>query len=305
MSIPSSPLPSDSSSSDEQQASSSSSPPLENDTVAGNEGVAVVESIGPNVTNLRPGQWVVPQRPVGLGTWRTHAVVDSSAVRPISQDIPVEYAATLSVNPCTAYRLLVDFSQLQAGDVLIQNASNSAVGQAVIQIAASKGIKTINIIRNRPDFAETVEYLKSLGGDIVITDEYLKSAAFKTLTEDLPKPKLALNAVGGKSATDMARHLAKGATCVTYGGMSREPVTLPTGMLIFNDVQFKGFSLPKWVEENGLDEYSRTLDAVFRMVLNGELKWQVKRERFSSLPDFLRKGQLGEYTVGKRVFMFQ
>ncbi len=35
------------------------------------------------------------------------------------------------------------------GCTVIQNASNSAVGQAVIQIAAALGLKTINIIRDR------------------------------------------------------------------------------------------------------------------------------------------------------------
>lgn len=36
-----------------------------------------------------------------------------------------------------------------AGHSLIQNAANSGVGQAVIQIAAARGIKTINVLRDR------------------------------------------------------------------------------------------------------------------------------------------------------------
>lgn len=35
------------------------------------------------------------------------------------------------------------------GDTVIQNAANSGVGQAVIQIAAARGINTINVIRDR------------------------------------------------------------------------------------------------------------------------------------------------------------
>lgn len=38
---------------------------------------------------------------------------------------------------------------VSVGCTVIQNASNSAVGQAVIQIAAALGLKTINIIRDR------------------------------------------------------------------------------------------------------------------------------------------------------------
>ena len=35
------------------------------------------------------------------------------------------------------------------GDTVIQNGSNSAVGQCVIQLAAAWGLKTINVVRNR------------------------------------------------------------------------------------------------------------------------------------------------------------
>lgn len=38
---------------------------------------------------------------------------------------------------------------LRAGDSVIQNAANSGVGQAVIQIAKASGIKTINVVRDR------------------------------------------------------------------------------------------------------------------------------------------------------------
>lgn len=43
-------------------------------------------------------------------------------------DIPAEYAATIGVNPCTAYRLLRDFVTLREGDSVIQNGANSQVG---------------------------------------------------------------------------------------------------------------------------------------------------------------------------------
>ena len=34
---------------------------------------------------------------------------------------------------------------------------------------------------------------------------------------------------------------AKGGVLVTYGGMSKEPVTIPTGLLIFKDIQLRGY----------------------------------------------------------------
>lgn len=57
----------------------------------------------------------------------------------------------LNVNPCTAYRMLKDFIPLKTGDTVIQNGSNSAVGQMVVQLCKIWGIKSVNIVRNRSD----------------------------------------------------------------------------------------------------------------------------------------------------------
>ena len=50
-----------------------------------------------------------------LGTWRTKLVANASQFTRISQDIPLQMAATLAVNPTTAYRMLRDFVKLEAG----------------------------------------------------------------------------------------------------------------------------------------------------------------------------------------------
>ncbi|XP_025712712.1 enoyl-[acyl-carrier-protein] reductase, mitochondrial isoform X2 [Callorhinus ursinus] len=117
--------------------------------VGGNEGVGQVVAVGSSVTGVKPGDWVIPAS-AGLGTWQTEAVFSEEALISIPRDLPLQSAATLSVNPCTAYRMLMDFEQLQPGDCVIQNASNSGVGQAVIQIAAALGLRTVNVVRDRP-----------------------------------------------------------------------------------------------------------------------------------------------------------
>ncbi|XP_078666116.1 enoyl-[acyl-carrier-protein] reductase, mitochondrial-like [Branchiostoma floridae x Branchiostoma belcheri] len=221
-------------------------PPLP--AVGGNEGVGEVVSVGSQVSDLHPGDWVIPADS-GWGTWRTHAVCPASELRKIPNDIPLEAAATLAVNPCTAYRMLTDFQHLQPGDTIVQNGANSGVGQAVIQIAAARGLVTINVVRNRPDRASYFElemYLKGLGGHYIITEEGLRKQDFRDIFKRLPRPKLALNCVGGKSATEILRHLETGGTMVTYGGMSRQPVTVPTGSLIFQDIKVVGYWMTQW-----------------------------------------------------------
>lgn len=74
--------------------------------------------------------------------------------------------------------------------------------------------------------------MTSLGADEILTeDEIRKTQIFKT--KKLSSPKLALNCICGQNALEVLRHLAHGGTMVTYGGMSREPLTVPTSALIF------------------------------------------------------------------------
>ncbi|XP_010217683.1 PREDICTED: trans-2-enoyl-CoA reductase, mitochondrial [Tinamus guttatus] len=135
------------------------------------------------------------------------------------------------------------------GDSIIQNAANSGVGQAVIQIAKASGIRTINVVRARPDLPKLVERLVSLGADHVITEEMLRKPDMNDIFKSTPKPRLALNCVGGKSATEMLRHLQRGGTMVTYGGMAKQPVTVPVSAFIFKDVKLRGFWMTQWKKD--------------------------------------------------------
>lgn len=141
------------------------------------------------------------------GTWRSHRVCDVTDLIKVRNDIPVEYAATIASNPSTAFRLLSDFVTLKKGDTIIQNAANSMVGVCVNQIAKHKGINVINVVRERPadQQQQLVKKLNSVGAEIIITEEQLASS---TGIGKLPKPVLAINSVGGKSATNIARTLA-------------------------------------------------------------------------------------------------
>lgn len=254
--------------------------------VAGNEGVAVVTAVGADVTNVKVNDRVIPTQ-AGFGTWRNKAVAASADVVKISDKIKIEDAATLAVNPATAYRLLADFATLKSGDVVIQNGANSAVGQAVIQLAALRGIKTINVVRDDGDYDVTNEHLKSLGATVVVTADYLGSAKFKELISDLPAPKLALNCVGGKSSLELAKALGKKGVHVTYGGMSKEAVAVGTGSLIFHDITLKGFWLSEWVKQSSVDERVAMLNELASLVEAGKLRTWIQTYKFADFDDAL------------------
>jgi len=256
-------------------------PPLP--AIGGNEGVAEVAEKGKDVTELKVGDWVLPCNP-GFGTWRTHAVCDAEAVMQIDKGIPAEAAATIAINPCTAYRMLHDFKKLSPGDVVIQNGANSAVGLAVIQLAKHMGLKTINVVRDRPDLTQLTARLKELGADVVVTEESISTSTSSQFASQLGSPVLGLNCVGGKSASEIARLLADRCPMVTYGGMSRKPVTVPTGKLIFNDIILRGFWLSRWTAEHTKKERKEMIDEISKLIRAGKFQVSVERvpfDRFS------------------------
>ena len=134
------------------------------------------------------------------GTWRSHTVEDEDFWIPIRNDIPAIVAATIMINPCTAYRMLLDFVTLKPGDWLVQNGSNSGVGQAVIQIAKTMGVKTVNIVRDRADVDLLKAKLTAMGGDLVLTEEELRATQVPSSSNIHMNPKLGLEVRGASSA---------------------------------------------------------------------------------------------------------
>uniref|UniRef100_A0A0E0MIL0 enoyl-[acyl-carrier-protein] reductase n=1 Tax=Oryza punctata TaxID=4537 RepID=A0A0E0MIL0_ORYPU len=155
--------------------------------VAGYEGVGQVHALGGAVDSalLSPGDWVIPSPP-SLGTWQTYIVKPASAWHRVRSDVPPQYAATVTVNPLTALRMLQHFVNLTPGDTLVQNGATSIVGQCVIQLAKLHGLRTINIIRDRPGSEEAKDKLKQLGADQVFTESQLDIKNIKSLLVLLP-----------------------------------------------------------------------------------------------------------------------
>lgn len=222
-------------------------------STSGSEGVGMVAAKGDKVTALREGDWVLPA--MGTAVWTSEMVVDQSKLVRVSimclctvlsiylihlsnflfvfkndsasipvkqapEDIPAAYAANLSGDLATAYRLLHDFAELEAGDIIIQNDAFSSVGMAVIQMASQMGVKTVNIVSNDiADIDTKLRLLTNLGGTVNVTDAYFGSHEYKSLVEGTEAKLLLVGDDVGVLA-DMARASGKDSTIVSYAGKS-------------------------------------------------------------------------------------
>jgi trans-2-enoyl-CoA reductase len=235
----------------------------------GNEGAGRVVATGAGVTSLHPGDLVALLDP---GSWCSHRNVRADRVIPLPAGIDPQQASMLLVNPSSAYAMLHDFAALQSGDWVIQNAANSGVGRCVIQIAGRLGLRTLNIVR-RP---ELIDELLALGADRVALENTDLRKDGRALM-DGADARLALNAVGGASALNLANALAAGSPLVTYGAMARQPLKIPNGLLIFHGLRFEGFWLRRWFREKPATEQHRVFALLAEMVREGSLRVPVAR----------------------------
>ena len=228
----------------------------------GVEGVGVVEEIGAGVANLSPG--AVVSLPHRFGTWREEGNAIASDLVQVPAAVPIEQAAMLRINPATALVMLRDFVALQPGEWIVQNAANSAVGRCVIRLARHFGWRTINVVRR----AELADELKRDGADIVLVDGEQLGAEIKAATDAAPI-RLALNAVGGDSAVRLGGALAPGGVIVTYGAMARQPLRIPNGQLIFQDIAWRGFWISRWYQNIGAAASAAVLAELCDLVARG------------------------------------
>jgi mitochondrial enoyl-[acyl-carrier protein] reductase / trans-2-enoyl-CoA reductase len=255
----------------------------------GFEGAGIVVDLGSSVTNVAIGALVI--LPHNVGTWREAIAVKANKLVVVPSGIEPVDAAMLKINPMTAWRLLHDYVDLKKGDWLIQNAANSAAGRAVIQIAHELGYKTVNVVRR----AELIDELRAEGGDVLLVDSDNLREEVKSATGGA-SIRLGLNSVGGDSALRLANCLAPGGTLVSFGAMSLQPLKIPTGLLIFKDLRFRGIWINKWYDNATMQERVDTFHALFEMAERGLLKTKVER----SYPLTEAKAAVAHAAQGKR-----
>ncbi|MFN2376337.1 MAG: zinc-dependent alcohol dehydrogenase family protein [Candidatus Binatia bacterium] len=215
-------------------------PPLP--AVGGNEGVGRIAAKGEDAGPLPVGQTVL--LPVGIGTWATHVVAEAKRLVPLPNEADPLQLSMITVNPPTASLMLSEFVDLAPGEWVIQNAANSAVGGYLVQLAKSRGLKTVNVVRRE----SAVAALEGSGADVVLVDgnDLARRVAEAT---GKAKIRLGIDAVAGNATGRLTECLAEGGVLVNYGAMSGEPCVVAPRSFVFRDVTLRGFWLAKWFRQ--------------------------------------------------------
>lgn len=113
--------------------------PFERPEGLGSECVGQIDAVGPGVSGLRVGDWVMAIAPGGMSSV---VVADARCTAAIPVGVPLDQAVGIPVAYVTAWRAL-DAAQLQAGQTLLVHAAAGATGFAAMVMARARGIRVL------------------------------------------------------------------------------------------------------------------------------------------------------------------
>jgi NADPH2:quinone reductase len=151
--------------------------PSERPTAIGSEAAGVVERVGSEVTDVKPGDRVVYA--MARGSYAEYAVVPAAQLAPVPDDVTLEHAAAAMLQGTTAHYLTRSTFVLDKTHTCLVHAAAGGLGTLLVQMAKERGARVIGTV-STDQKARTV---RALGADdtILYTQEDFETAV-KRLT---------------------------------------------------------------------------------------------------------------------------
>ncbi len=130
--------------------------------VLGSEGAGTVEAIGPDVTNVAPGDRVAYA--MALGSYAEYAVVPAWQLVKIPGSLDFDTAAAAMLQGMTAHYLSHSTYPLKPGDSCLIHAAAGGTGRLLVQMAKMLGARVIATVGNQ----DKAKQAKEAGADEVI-----------------------------------------------------------------------------------------------------------------------------------------
>jgi trans-2-enoyl-CoA reductase len=230
----------------------------------GVEGVGRVVAVGSGVKTLKEGDRTVI--PFLTPTWAERVKFAATWQRPLPEKADVRQLSMLAINPATAYLLLTDIVKIPRDGWVIQNGANSPTARAVIAIAKSLGIKTVNVVRRE----ELTSELKGAGAHVVLVDGPDLPKRVSQETGGAPI-QLAFDMVGDASTLNLMGCLAPNGIVVIYSAASGKPFVGSGPSAIFRNISLRGFWLAHWLKTATDDTLIKMYDHLAQMIASGAI----------------------------------
>jgi NADPH2:quinone reductase len=145
----------------------------------GQEAGGIVDAVGPNVTDVSPGDRVVYADV--QGSYAEYAIVPAWYLAPVPKEVDVEHATAVMEQGLTAHYLTHSTYPIQQGETALVHAASGGVGHLLVQIAKLRGARVIGTVSTE----EKAALAREAGADDVINYSKLDfEAEVKRLTNN-------------------------------------------------------------------------------------------------------------------------
>lgn len=180
----------------------------------GMEGAGTVAATGAGVTNVKRGDRVAYC--IVRGSYAQFAVIPTSKLVRVPEAVPLNVAAALMLQGCTAHYLSHSVFNLGTSHTCLVHAGAGGVGQLLIQLARQRGATVIATVGS----AEKAVIARERGADHVILyrqEDFRDGVMRITGGRGVD---VVYDAVGRDTIATSIRSLKRRGLCVNYGGAS-------------------------------------------------------------------------------------
>jgi NADPH2:quinone reductase len=239
----------------------------------GVEGAGVVEAIGPDVSNVSPGDRVAYAGP--LGAYAEERLVDADKLVKLPNGISTEQAAAAMLQGMTVQMLVRQVHRVEAGETILVHAAAGGVGLILCQWAKALGATVIGTVSTD----HKAELARAHGCDhpIVYTREDFV-AEVERITGGRRVP-VVYDSVGRDTFMRSLDCLAPRGLMISFGNASG-PVE-PFSPLLLSQKGSLFLTRPTLYNYTGTrPEFEGAAGELFDVILSGKVKIEIK-QRFS------------------------
>ncbi len=278
-------------------------------TIGGTEGVGVIEKVGSKLKDKwQSGQrvqisanYIFGEWTTWKGVWSEYVICPDNALIAVPDNVDDDTAAQFMVNPLTAFAMVKEM-ELGPGNILLQTAAGSVLGQLMIQLSKVYEFDTVNLVRRE----ETANELKDEYGikAVYVYDGSTESAkkVKEDIANDFPDKRIdyCIEAVGGETALFCLDLLGPDGEIYIYGIMTGDVMLTVNTVadIVMKNNALKGWSTQEtWIRKTSDDVKHACVNKLWELLGSGQLKLPTTGQRFSF--DQIGEAMAASFTPGR------
>ncbi len=210
--------------------------------ILGRDGLGVAVQVGPQVTEIRPGdKCVIMRGETGgnrPGTFAEKVVVPASDLAPVPQGWSDQEAAGASLVYLTAYQALTQWGPLPQEAVVLVTGASGGVGVAAVQLGTAMGGTVVALSRSAPKRG----HLLQLGARLTLDPQDAQWGA-ELLRVLNHRVDLAIDNIGGKLLPEVIAAMGQDGRLSLVGRLAGPVPDFNTATLFFRRLKMGGVAV--------------------------------------------------------------